>query len=68
MLSPSTERYDGAAKFEGYKNIPTFREYVLVEDRRREVEVWRRDAAGAWTSTIYGPSDDVAPSRWRAWP
>jgi Uma2 family endonuclease len=59
VLSPSTERYDRAGKFEGYKNIPTFREYVLVEYRRREVEVWRRDAAGAWTSTIYGPADDV---------
>jgi Uma2 family endonuclease len=59
VLFPSTERYDRAGKFEGYKNTPTFREYVLVEYRRREVEVWRRDAAGAWTSTIYGPADDV---------
>jgi Uma2 family endonuclease len=32
---------------------------VLIEYRRREVEVWRRDAAGAWTSTIYGPAEDV---------
>jgi Uma2 family endonuclease len=59
VLSPSTERYDRTGKFEGYTNIPTFRGYVLVEYRRREVEVWRRDAAGAWTSTIYGPADDV---------
>ena len=59
VLSKSTERYDRAGKFEGYKTIPTFREYVLVEDRRRAVEVWRRDAAGAWTSTSYGPADDV---------
>ena len=60
VLSPSTKRYDRAGKFEGYKNSPTFREYVLVEYRRCEVEVWRRDAAGAWTSTIDGPADDVA--------
>ena len=32
---------------------------MLVEYRRREVEVWRRAAAGAWTSTVYGPADDV---------
>src|SRR5438874_98031 len=63
VLSPSTERYDRGGKFEGYKNIPTFREYVLVESRRREVEVWRRDAAGAWTSTSYGPGDDVVLER-----
>ena len=49
--------FDG--RFAGYKNIPTFREYVLVEYRRREVAVWRRDAAGAWTPTSYGPTDDV---------
>ena len=60
VLSPSTERYDRSGKFEEYKNIPTFREYVLVEDRRREVEVWRRDDAGTWNLTTYGPGDDVA--------
>jgi Uma2 family endonuclease len=60
VLSPSTERYDRAGKFEGYKNSPTFRGYVLVEYRRREVEVWRRDDAGTWNLTTYGPSDDVA--------
>src|SRR5438105_11129887 len=59
VLSPSTERCDRAGKFEGYKNIATVREYVLAEYRRRQGEVWRRDAAGAWTSTIYGPADDV---------
>jgi hypothetical protein len=26
---------------------------------RREVAVWRRDAAGAWISTTYGPAADV---------
>ena len=59
VLSPSTERYDQGKKFEEYKAIPTFREYVLVEQRRREVEVRGRDAAGPWTSTTYGPADDV---------
>ncbi len=59
VLSPSTERHDRGDKFEGYKTIPTFREYVLVEYRRREVEVWTRDDTGAWTATTYGPGDDV---------
>jgi len=43
-----------------HKVIPTFREYVLVEYRRRKVEVWTRDDAGAWTATTYRPSDDIA--------
>jgi Uma2 family endonuclease len=60
VLSPSTERHDRGDKFEGYKAIPTFREYVLIEYRRRGVEVWRRDAGGIWTNTLYGPGQDAA--------
>ncbi len=60
VLSPSTERHDRGDKFEGYKNIPTFRAYILVEYRRREVEVWRHDGTGAWAGVTYGPGDDVA--------
>ena len=60
VLSRSTERHDRGDKFEGYKNIPTFREYVLVEYRRREVGVWRRDDAGTWNLTACGLGDDVA--------
>jgi Uma2 family endonuclease len=56
VLSRSTERHDRGDEFAGYKNIPTFHEYVLVESRRREVEVWRRDQDGAWTATTYVPS------------
>jgi len=59
VLSPSTERYDRGKKFEEYKAIPTFREYVLVEQRRREVEVRSRDDTGAWTTATFGPADDV---------
>ncbi len=59
VLSPSTERYDQGDKFEDYKAIPTFREYMLVEYRRREVEVRRRDAAGMWSATTYGPGAAV---------
>jgi len=60
VLSPSTERHDRGDKFEGYKNMPTFRAYILVEYQRREVEVWRRDGTGAWAGATYGPGDDVA--------
>ena len=59
VLSTSTARHDRGDKFEGYKNIPTFREYVLVKYRRREVEVRRRGDIGTWTATTYGPHDDV---------
>jgi Uma2 family endonuclease len=59
VLSKSTAKHDRGDKFEGYKAIPSFREYVLVEYRRREVTVWRRDEAGTWSATTYGPGEDV---------
>lgn len=59
VLSPSTERHDRGDKFDGYSNIASFREYLLIEYRRREVEVRRRDEDGAWTSTTYRQGDDV---------
>lgn len=52
VLSPSTEEYDRGDKFEHYKQIPSLRQYVLVSHREREVEVWTRDDAGAWTRAI----------------
>lgn len=60
ILSPSTERHDRGDKFEGYKNIAAFREYMLVDYRRREVAVWLRDDSGAWTLTTYESGEDVA--------
>jgi Uma2 family endonuclease len=59
VLSPSTERHDRGDKFDGYSNIPTFREYVIVDSRKIVVEVRRRDDAGLWTSATFGPGDTV---------
>ncbi len=59
VLSPSTERHDRGDKFEGYRRIPTLREYVLVEYRRREVEVRRLDNSGMWVAATYGQGDNI---------
>ena len=37
VLSPSTEKYDRNDKFMSYKNIPSFKEYVLVRQDIPEV-------------------------------
>jgi Uma2 family endonuclease len=68
VLAPSTERYDRAGKFEGYKNSPAFREYVLVEYRRREGA--RLRCGGA---RLPGPGPPQSTGRpmtscWTAWP
>ena len=54
VLSDSTERYDRGEKFEHYKRIPTFDEYVLVSQKEPRVEVWRRNE-GSWVRDEAGP-------------
>ncbi|MCC6998922.1 MAG: Uma2 family endonuclease [Deltaproteobacteria bacterium] len=48
VLSPSTEGYDRGDKFEHYKSMPSLRQYVLVSQRERRVEVWTRGEDGDW--------------------
>ena len=52
VLSRSTEEYDRGDKFEHYKMLPSLLQYVLVSHRERSVEVWTRQAEGAWTREI----------------
>ena len=60
VLSPSTALYDQSTKFDLFRQIPTLREYVLVDSvSARWVEVRRRDDAGAWASTVYSGTQDV---------
>ncbi len=59
VLSKATERHDRGDKFEGYKRIPTLREYMLVGYKRRGVEVWRRTEDDIWTVISYGPGAEV---------
>jgi len=52
VLGPSTEEYDRGDKFEHYKRIPALREYVLVSQRERRIEVWSRASNDAWTQVV----------------
>lgn len=49
ILSKSTRGYDKNAKFALYRDIPTLREYVLVDSRRVKVEVWQKSLDGVWS-------------------
>ena len=60
VLSTSTEEYDRGEKREHYQQIATLREYVLVAQDRRRVEVFVRDATGAWTHHVYGAGEAAA--------
>ena len=48
VLSPSTEGFDRGKKFEYYRSIPSFEEYVLVSQNRLFVERFRRQGQFSW--------------------
>jgi Uma2 family endonuclease len=52
VLSPSTEDYDRGEKLTHYQRAPSIQEVVLIAHDRREVDVWRREAAGGWSHHV----------------
>ena len=49
ILSKSTRGYDKNAKFALYRDIPTLREYLLIDSRRIKIEAWQKSAGGVWS-------------------
>jgi Uma2 family endonuclease len=58
VLSPTTEAIDRREKMLAYRQIESLREYVLVDQERRWVEVYRRTESG-WVADMYSPEDTV---------
>jgi Uma2 family endonuclease len=58
VLSPGTVMRDTREKLLAYQAIDSLREYVLVEQERREVRVYRR-AGTTWDFATYGGTDSV---------
>jgi Uma2 family endonuclease len=60
VLSPSTEEYDRGEKREHYQQLTSLREYVLVAQDRRAIEVYAREnEAAGWTHRTYGAGEHV---------
>ena len=59
VLSDSTEKYDRGDKFAHYRSIPSFRDYVLVSQKKVCVEHFRRQADGLWLLRIAGAGERV---------
>ncbi|HEV8487194.1 MAG TPA: Uma2 family endonuclease, partial [Blastocatellia bacterium] len=51
VVSDISRRYDFGEKFEAYKAIPTFSEYLLIEQKEHQVTHWQK-IAGEWISAI----------------
>lgn len=58
VLSDSTERYDRDGKFEAYKRIPSLKQYVLVSQVERRIEVHTR-RGDAWVVQSSGSGETV---------
>jgi Uma2 family endonuclease len=59
VLSDSTAAYDRGRKFEQYQRLPSLQEYLLIEQDRVHVDLFRRNAEGLWVLHPSGSGDTV---------
>lgn len=59
VLSESTAAFDRGQKFAIYRQLPSLREYVLIEQNRISVECFRREENERWVLQAYGSGDRV---------
>ena len=58
-LSDSTKSYDRGDKFKLYRDIPTLKEYILIDSKNIEIECWRINGKGYWELEEYKSTDDI---------
>jgi Uma2 family endonuclease len=59
ILSPSTHAYDRGGKFKLYRDIPTLKEYILVDTRTINVEAFRLNTNNHWELEEYKNINDI---------
>lgn len=59
ILSPSTEQDDRTSKFDDYRSIPSFREYVLIAQAEPRIETYFRADDGHWQFEVKTALSDV---------
>lgn len=59
VLSPSTHNYDQGAKFQLYKAIPTFQDYLLIDSRQVYVQHFHKIDALTWVEKVYFQTYDI---------
>lgn len=53
ILSPSTQSYDRGEKFRFYRDIPTLKEYIMVDSESVSIEAFRTNDRGHWELQEY---------------
>ncbi len=59
VLSKSTQGYDRKAKFEDYRTIPSFQEYLLIDQTRIYVEQYAKTGEKRWELQVYNAEDET---------
>jgi Uma2 family endonuclease len=59
ILSPSTRQYDRGEKFRLYRDIPSLKDYILVDTDALHVEAFKINTAGFWELHEYKSPDDI---------
>ena len=58
--SKSTAQYDRTGKFELYRQLPSFKEYILVQQKTPTVESWFRVEGNTWNiEMVKGLTDSI---------
>lgn len=60
ILSKSTEAHDRSLKFEYYRSLPSFKEYVLIHQEEKRMSVYTQQADDTWIVRDYIGEDAVA--------
>lgn len=59
VLSKSTQEDDRQAKFEDYRTIPSFQEYILIDQNRIYVEKYAKTGEKRWELREYNAEDEL---------
>lgn len=59
VLSRSTKAYDKMDKFDDYRSIPNFQEYIIIDQYRYAVDRYVKTDEGKWLITYHESKEDV---------
>lgn len=60
VLSETTKSYDLGSKFESYRSLPSFREYVLIWQTVPKIQSWYKEKEDLWRiSNVFGLDKEI---------
>ena len=59
VLSPSTESIDRREKMLAYRTLPSLREYLLIAQDKRRVELYQRADDGSWSAAVVFEAGEI---------